>query len=103
MRYGLRTPLTYEILSRIFDSNSAYEIEKMFTIDTIARDYTQCDLDSPHVREIQDTSQWLFTYRKTPNKRPWAFAATVGLKRTLFPSCSFLRNKNRTIFSRDIA
>ncbi len=42
-------------------------------------------------------------YRKTPNKRPWAFAAVVGLKRIFSPSSSFLRNENRTIFSRDIA
>ena len=42
-------------------------------------------------------------YRKTPNKRPWAFAGIVVLKRTFVPSSSFLRNENRTIFSRDIA
>ena len=41
-------------------------------------------------------------YRKTPNKRPWAFAATVVLGRTFSPSSSFLRNENRTIFSWDI-
>ena len=44
-----------------------------------------------------------FVYRKTPNKRPWAFAVIVGLKRTFSPSSSFLRNENRTILSRDIA
>ncbi len=40
---------------------------------------------------------------KPPNKRPWAFAGIVGLERTFSPSSSFLRNGNRTIFSRDIA
>ncbi len=43
------------------------------------------------------------TYRKTPNKRPWAFAGSVALERTFSPSRSNLRNENRTIFSRDIA
>ncbi len=38
-------------------------------------------------------------YRKTPNKRPWAFAGSVGLKRTFYPSSGFLRNENPTILS----
>ncbi len=42
-------------------------------------------------------------YRKTPNKRPWTFAGIIALKKTSSPSNSFLRNENRTIFSRDIA
>ena len=42
-------------------------------------------------------------YRKTPNKRPWAFAGGVALEGTFSPSMSFLQNENRTIFSRDIA
>ncbi len=40
---------------------------------------------------------------KPPNKRPWAFTDTVALETTFSPSSSFLRNENRTIFSRDIA
>ncbi len=42
-------------------------------------------------------------YRNTPNKRPWAFAGSVVFKSTFSPSRSFLRNENRSIFSRDIA
>ena len=38
-------------------------------------------------------------YRKTPNKRPWAFAGSVGLKRTVSPFKGFLRNENWTILS----
>ncbi len=37
-------------------------------------------------------------YRKTPNKRPWAFANYRVRKRAFPPFSSFLRNDNRTIF-----
>ena len=39
-----------------------------------------------------------YNYRKTPNKRPWAFATFIAIKRTFSPSRRFLRNENRTIF-----
>ena len=35
-------------------------------------------------------------YRKNPNKHPCAFAGIVVLKRTFFPSSSFLPNENHT-------
>ena len=42
-------------------------------------------------------------YRKTPNKRPWAFASLTDLKRAFPAFSSFLRNENRTIYGWDIA
>ncbi len=41
-------------------------------------------------------------YRRTPNKRPWAFASYIDLKRAFPPFSSILQNENRTIFDRDI-
>ena len=37
-------------------------------------------------------------YRKTPNKRPWAFVSYIACKRAFSAFSSFLRNENRTIF-----
>ena len=41
-------------------------------------------------------------YRKTPHKRPWAFASFMGMKRAFPASSSLLWNENRIIFGRDI-
>ena len=42
-----------------------------------------------------------FYYRKTPNKRPWAFVSLIVSKRAFLAFSSFLRNANRTIFAWD--
>ncbi len=41
------------------------------------------------------------SYRKTPNKYPWAFASLIVSKRAFLPFSSFLRNENWTISALD--
>ncbi len=36
-------------------------------------------------------------YRKTPNKRPWAFASFTASKRAILPFSSFLQNRAKNV------